>query len=340
MANTILRYGQIKEETAFDVQPPATGGVFIDINSVSLDVPSETDLIVPSSFGRAPRRKRAGFYQPSGNIAYAMDVRTIAFFMKWALGGYAFTAGAAPGPPATKNTHESWGSADRILKSFVARIGKDEFEHVFTGCVIDTIELEVEDEFVTCTAEIISARDARATQQAMATVFAALPAESPLTSQDATVRIGGTDESARVKSLTFSLANNADGEAGRGMGSRFARRVPVNERETTFSAELDFESMAQIERIWGGPNGPASSGAAEFPFEITLNGGSDGDCVIRLPRAHYTAVETQPEGREEAVQSVEGRAMTENVTLGDTTTTVSTDVYVKSRNNAPAISSA
>lgn len=331
------------EEASYAQDPsPAQGsGVYLDMRSSSLDVPNEADGIVPSAFGRSANQKFAGWYNPSGNVVYPVNIRTIVQILKWALGGYAFTAGAA-GPPVLPNVHEAWGSDSRILPSFAARVGKDQFEHLFRGCVVDSIQLEVEDTLVTCTVELATSVDAKQPLQLKSVVFAALPKERPIPFHGVRATIAGVLQNRKLKNLTLNVNNNADAESGRYLGSRYAGRVTVNERETTVNTEMDFTDMTQIERIWGGTEGPSDEGSIEFPMSLEFfggrdEGGQDQRLIVELPRVYYTAVETQPEGRSETSQPVQIRALTGEVTLADGTTKVQTDVYARVTNHASAV---
>ncbi|MGH3090233.1 MAG: hypothetical protein ACRDSJ_23365, partial [Rubrobacteraceae bacterium] len=209
MSDEILRYAELTEETEFAQEPPpaAGSGIYLDIASTSLDVPSETDGITESAFGRAARKKYAGWYSPEGNIVYQTNIRTIIHLFKWALGGYAFTAGAAavagpPAVPAQPNIHEAWGSDDRTIDSFLARMGKDQFEHMFRGCVISSIELEVEDEVVQLTVEVATRIDARQPLQSKSAVFQALPSEKDIPFHHVNASISGVLQQRKMKSLT------------------------------------------------------------------------------------------------------------------------------------------
>lgn len=97
MADRILRYIEVAEQSAFDVDDallPAQGtGVYLNMASSTLDTPGETNIEVPSAFGRAADEFEPGFYSPSGNVVYPVNIRTIVNFLKWGLGGYAFAAG-------------------------------------------------------------------------------------------------------------------------------------------------------------------------------------------------------------------------------------------------------
>jgi hypothetical protein len=304
--------------------------VFIDPRSIAMDVPSESDAIVPSAFGRAPNRKFAGFYAPSGDFSFNGNVRNLAHCLKWVLGGYAFTAG-------TPNIHESWGSDARILPSVQGRFGKDNFEHLFQGIVFDTLSIEVEDELSIVTIEANASKDAKAALQTPSAVLAALPIEIEIPFTKVTVTFNGVVQARKVKSLTFNIGNNSDPEMGRYLGSRYAGRIPANEREVTIECEVDFSDTAEIERIWGGASGPTDAGSATFPVELTFAGASGQSCTVQLPKFFWQTVETQPEEREEIAQALEGRALSSSVTLDDAATTVVTDCYTKTLTTASEV---
>lgn len=342
MANDILRYAELVEEAEY---APASSylaanakSVFIDPRSIAMDVPSESDAIVPSAFGRAPNRKYAGFYAPSGDFAFNGNVRNLAHCLKWVLGGYAFTAGATPG--TDPNIHESWGSDTRILPSVQARMGKDNFEHLFQGMVFDTLSIEVEDELSIVTIEANASKDGKAALQSPAAVLAALPIEIEIPFTKVTVTFNGVVQARKVKTLTFNIGNNSDPEMGRYLGSRYAGRIPANEREVTIECEVDFSDTSEIERIWGGANGPTDIGSSTFPVELTFAGAAGQSCSIQLPKFFWQTVETQPEEREEISQSLEGRALASSVELEDGTTTIVSDCYTKTLTMAPIVEAA
>jgi hypothetical protein len=339
----ILRYIELVEETAYAPATPylAAGSksVYLDPRSMSMDSATEADAIVESAFGRAPGRKYAGFYNPSGDFAFNANVRNMAHILKWVLGGYAFTAGS---PVTNPNIHEAWGADVRTLPSVQGRFGKDQFEHLFQGMIFDTLTLEVEDELTICTIESSAAKDGKASLQTAASVLTKLPTEIEIPFHAVTATINGVVQAAKVKNLSLSIANNIDAEAGRYLGSRYAGRIPANERETTLSMEMDFSDTTEIERLWGGATGPAASGATTFPCVLTFFGGNNASAVaqnmtITLPKFFYTAVGVQPEGRDEATQSIEGRALATSQTLNDGTTSVVTDIYAKTLSMQAAV---
>jgi len=314
---TRVRYAQFSEESEFNPSTTPDVQYTVDIVSSGLDVPGDTDLVYEGGLGRSSRTRRPGFYSPEGDVVYAFDIKTIAFMLKMALGGYKYTSeggGDIPDTDPTENfnLHEIWGTNDSILPSFTTRIGKDHFEHVFKGCVIDSLEINVEGEYAQATASINSAVDAKATIKTIEDIVDELPGEYPLAFYDLTsiIQNDGSDEEIRkdVKSFTLTINNNLDAEAGRGMGSRHPQRIIANNREITGSLDLFYKNTDAIEKIWGGSEGPSNSGATEFEQRLKFESGEYGEMEIEMPRVVYTSVEQQPSGTDELVVSASFKA--------------------------------
>lgn len=324
----ILRYAGFAEEN--DPGTAEDAKFHVDITSGGLDVPSDTEISYDGGLGRGKNIHRPGFYSPEGDIVWAVDIRTLASALKWALGGYEFTADE---PDVDTNLHEIWATDERILPSFTARLGKDLFEHVFKGCVVGSFELSVSDEFAELTMSVVSQQDEKATLKAIADL--SLPDEYPLSFVDSAVRLGsGLDDiSPDVREFTLSVDNGTDSSQGRGLGSRFPSRIPANERETTIDMTLFFGNLDQLERFWGGSDGPAAEGTAETELEFDLDAGDDGLATFRFPRVLFTSVAQAPSGRSEIEQSISAQAYLSTMQLNDGTTDVSTDMLV-SVNNA------
>lgn len=298
--SNVLRYLGICEESEYAEAPAPAATMHIDIASTTVDVPGDTQMIYGGGLARSPYIHRPGFYSPSGDIVYAFDIRTIGFFLKWALGGYDFLAGEP------LNTHTIYGANKNILDSFCARLGKDVFEHVFSGCVINTLTLKIEGAYCELTASIIAAKDSRVDLKALSELL--LPDEYPLAFHEVTAKIATVDQSAKIKGLTLVIANNMSAEAGRTVGSRYPRLIRAGERTVTVSKTLMFDDISELERYWGGTNEPSDLGASEFEVEINFDARSDGSLKILLPRFIYTSVEQKPSGRDEQVQATAGRA--------------------------------
>lgn len=328
----ILRYAGFAEEATYNPVTPPAADFHVDISSSSLDAATDTELEYGGGLGRSIRTHRPGFYSPSGNIAYAADIRTIASFLKWTLGGYEFTPTGGSG---SLNLHEFFGTDDRLLDSFTARLGKDVFEHVFTGCVVNSMQLSVSDQYAEATIDMVAAKDYTATLQDPNSLL--LPDEYPLSFPDVTTTIAASDVSAKVRSLTLDISNSADSSQGRGLGSRYPRRIPVSERTTTVDMSLWFDDITELQRFWGGSTGTNTAGVSETPITITLDAGDDGIALITLPRVVYTSVQQTGSGRTEIEQSISGRAYVDVVTLDDGVTEVQSEIVVAVENDEDEI---
>lgn len=325
----IVRYAGFANDPDPDAVAPAAK-FHVDLASATLDAPSDTEMVAPSGIGREARMHRPGFYSTSGNIVYAFDIRSIAEMLRWALGGYQYTA-LAP-VDAALHLHEMWGQAGIILPPFCARIGKDVFEHVHRGCSVNSIELAVEGDFTMCTVDVAARKDAKDTLKAIDALL--IPAEYPLAFHEVTVTRNSVDYSARVKSMTLSIANNANVEGGRSLGSRFARRITSLERDVRLNLNLYYDSTAELEAFWGGASGPADTGVAELPWELHFDAGDDGRMDIALPRVAHMTVPTQGSGRDEITQNISLKAYQDTITLNDGVTEVSSSILASVENGA------
>ena len=324
----ILRYAGIALEDGQQIESPSSADFHVDISGASLDAASDSHMEYEGGFGRGKRVHRPGFYSPSGNIVYAADIRTIVSMLYAALGGYEFTA---DGGENSLNLHEIWAVDDRNLPPFTARLGKDSFEHVFVGCIVNSIQFEVSDEFAELTVDVVSVKDKKASLLSLSSLL--LPEEYPLSFPDVKFSIGGEDRSADVRSLTLNVNNNANAEQGRGLGSRFPSRIPVDSREVELDLDIRYDNTAELEKFWGSSDGASSEGSVEDDMKVELDAGGDGSAEILIPRGLFTEIQIQPSGRSEIEQSVEVQAFSADVELEDAATTVTTDIYVRVSND-------
>jgi hypothetical protein len=310
----VRRYAGFGNEAVFGTAVPAE--FHVDMQSASLDAPSGTEMYYGGGLGRGIRTRRPGYYRPEGNVVYAWDIRTITHMLRWALGGYVFAADApAPGT----NRHEIFGSDEVLLPSFTSRIGKDVFEHVFAGCVVDSLELDLASDFLLATMAVSAQKDSKAVLQAEADLL--LPDEFPLAFHEVSLELPtASDVSADVRALKLTIANNLRGDAGRGIGSRFPRRLPAGQRDVTVALDLWYEDTERLESFWGAAAAASDNGAADLEARIVADAGADGQLAIDLPSAHFSQVQTQPQGRDEIVPSHELRAIVGDVELADAST--------------------
>lgn len=305
----VLRYAGFKKEESYGVRGTGEPAFHVDIASASLDTPSDVHMVYSGGLGKSARTFRPGFYSPAGNVVYAFDIDTIANVLKWTLNGYNFKAGEAGG----LNTHKIWANNSVTLDSLAVDLGKDVFEHQFQGCVIGSLEINVENEFCQATIDIKAKKDAKQTIKSACDLT--LPTGYPLAFHEVNatqmgVGSSGADVaiSADVRSLTLSIDNGLKVESGRSIGSRYPSRIPAYERQVTFNTKMMFNNTDELERFWGGASGPTDSGMEDFPLQFTFDSGDHGEMTILLPKVIYNGVKLQPSGRDEIVQEITGRA--------------------------------
>lgn len=289
----ITRYLSFVEEATHGT-PVLTGGETIDPLSAEME-PSGDTVLIYEGVSRLDRIVAAGQYLTEGSISTAFDNKAFPWFLKWALGGYEVTGTEAP------FTHRFFPQQSNLMKSFTSRIGKDIFEHVFSGCVVGTIGLELDDNFLTANVDVLSGKDQQQALNATPT-FTDGQVYAPCNAQ---VSIDGNDESTYVESFTLNIETGADNESGVTVGSRFPRRAFRGSFMVELEMTMSFFDDAQLERFWGDPAGPLNCMVNDFPITITLDTG----VTISLPRAVFTNVSIPLSGRDRIEQTVTARGL-------------------------------
>ncbi len=200
--------------------------------------------------------------------------------------------------------------------------------------MVGQLALAASDNLVQATVDVQSARDYRDDIKAIADLL--LPSSYPMAFHELTASLDSVDTSALIKSVEFTINNNASVADGRSIGARFPRRIPSNERSTTFALTLFWESLTELQQFWGDAEGVEPEGQLDIPVIFTFDAGDDGGAwaapktlEITLPRSWYTQSQQQASGRTELVQSVAGRALSGDITLADSVTIFDAEVYVK-----------
>ena len=321
------RYAGFTEEQFFNPANAPEAKFHIDIASASLDVPSDPNLHFEGGMSRGRKIIRPGYYVPAGNIIYPIDIRSIGYFLKWVLGKYKFTDGGGG-----TNTHELYPSEDTVLPSYTVRLGKDNFEHIFRGCVMNGLEIVVEDDFIFATLDNIGARDSKTTLKEIADLI--LFNEHNLSFIDASLALGAAvDYNCKIKGMTIGITNGADAAPGKGMGSRHPCRIPVGARNIDIKGNLWFEDSTEYEKFWGQANGPSSNGSTTEAIILTIDAGTDGSIELKFPKLMYTDIKTPPSGRAEIVQAFSGVALIDTITLDDAVTEIEAEILCTLKNN-------
>jgi hypothetical protein len=303
----VTRYLGFAEETTFGTAVAAVET--IDPGSAELD-PSGDQALIYEGVSRLDRIVAPAQYLSEGSIETPFDLESFPWFLKWAPGGYSVT-GTGP------YIHSFFPQDFALMKSFTARVGKDVFEHVFSGCVVSSLELELDDSFLTASIDVAGGKDSKATLQATPT-FTQGEIYAP---HQVTAEINGVDESAFIESFSIKIDTGADNESGVTIGSRFPRRAFRGAFEIEMELNLSFFSTAQLEKFWGTSTGPTSTTLLEF--DTTIKVGTD--VVIHIPRAVYTAMSQPLGGRDRIEQTATLRALVAENGSGPIAFTITND---------------
>ncbi|MFA5557937.1 MAG: phage tail tube protein [Methanofastidiosum sp.] len=319
------RYAGFCEEGSYNPSTAPDAKFHIDIASASLDSPSDPNLYLEGGLSRGRKIVRPGYYAPSGNIVYPIDIRSIGYFLKWTLGNYKFTEETGT------NTHEIWASEDTVLPSYTVRLGKDYFEHVFRGCVMNSLELVIEDNFIFATLDMVAAKDTKDDLKEIANLT--LFNEHNLSFVDASLTLGSVNYNCKIKGMTITISNEANAESGKGIGSRHPCRIPVGARNIDVKGNLWFENASEYAKFWGAVGGVSASGSSTEVMIVTIDSGTDGSIELNLPKFMYTDLKTSPSGRAEIVQAFSGIALLGDIILKDEITEIESELLITLLNN-------
>ncbi len=321
------RYAGFAEEFSFNPESTPEAVFHIDIASASLDVPSDPNLHFEGGMSRGRKIIRPGYYVPAGSIIYPIDIRSIGYFLKWVLGSYKFTEGVGT------HTHEIYPSEDMVLPSYTVRLGKDNFEHIFRGCVMNGLELSIEDNFIFATLDNIGARDTKGALKEIADLI--LFNEHNLSFIDATLALGSNPTvpyNCKIKGMTIAITNGADAGPGKGIGSRHPCRIPVGARNIDIKGNLWFEDSTEYAKFWGATGGVSKDGSTTEAMVVTIDSGVDGSMELNFPKLMYADIKTPPSGRAEIVQAFSGIALIDEITLADEITKIQAELLVTLEN--------
>jgi hypothetical protein len=317
----IFRYVGIGHEEEFGT--PVEGALFFDPASGTLDTPAGYENEVSGGMGRMNRRKMPGFYSPTGNVTLDVDINTLSYFLRGALDGYVFTSGG--GAPA-HNKHEFYGGNDNVLESWTMRLGKDVFEHVFQGCMINTFKLSVADKLASASVDILAQKDSKATLKTYSDIQSYIPEAYPLAFYNITAEVNGAGVSADVRSVDLTISNNLGRDSGRSIGSMYPATFKCGQRSVDVVMQMQFDDLTYLELFWGGETGPACTGSTQFPILLDYDNDEYGELGVSLPNCRLVSAPIQPRGKDTVYQTITCRAMlAEDVVLAYAST-VDTDI--------------
>lgn len=300
----ILRYLGIGLETDFGT--PVDAEVHMDITNGNLDSPSEPEMTYDGGLSRGIRVHKPGAYISEGTVGYAMDINSIFWLLYLVFGN--LTIDEEGEGPVLYDYNFVPKRHDLCLPSATFRLGKDHYEHVFPGCVVSQIEISVDDEFAQVTATVVGGKDIKADVIIDLSTLE-LPDQYPLAFHELNISLGGGDRSADINSITLTINNNANGDEGVKMGSRYPQKIYAGDIDVSASVDVDFVNMDEKEAFWGAAGGVSDDGSTTSDITLTFGTENDGDLIFTIPKLLLTEVPHQPSGRDTLVQSISGTAI-------------------------------
>lgn len=225
------RYVGIVKETTYGTDP-TSGYVFGEVDDESIkhtyDVMQRTDM---SRYGTAKSNTGKEFSEGDINMAMLADN-----FLGTVLTGLFPTDTVSGSSPTYTHTFTEAGT-DR---SFTVLVGREEKEHTYTGVAIDSLSVSANiNEYA-----MISASMMGRAESALDTVGASSPSfntNDPLYFADAKVFFNGDSTASNlVKSISFDINMNRDGDNACGLGdATYTRLPPFQRREISGTIEFN-----------------------------------------------------------------------------------------------------
>lgn len=306
--------------------------MYMDLGKCGIDAAQGAYLDLPT-MERTANRTKKGFYSPSGSSEYAMDLLSLQYFLRYAMGGYNFVDNADD--PDEFNIHEIYQTSSRILPSFSAFVGKDTFEHQFSGLVIDKIGISVSDGLCNCSFDVIGKQDFRDD----------LKNESEITKHEGyplafyEVRTYKDENDISPDITNWAWEHSNSGTAKQGQGSMFPSKIRANAAAPTLKIDMEFEDESLLQEYWGGANGPTPK-TDYFSLQSDFVDENGYMMNFKLPKCYLKNVPQTIEGSDVITQSLELGLLADVVTLNDESTKVKTPLLANILNDTPSLVSA
>lgn len=324
------RYWGIKEETTFGTEAPEpmTYDLTDGVASMGLDAPDDPNIPIPT-LNRFQTKHMPGFYSPSGGAEYTVDINSIGWFLKWALGGYKFTAGTGQNP----NKHEFWAQQGYTLKSFTSKVGKDTFEHKFLGCVINKLSINIENELLTIKLDMIAQKDKKDTLRNESALTLIDPDLFPIAFYNADTKIDNVSVKEIVSGWSMEFDNGMKAEDGQGQGSRHPYLFRSGSGKISTSIKKNFdEGSSELEKFWADADGVSDKHHTPFAVKEEFSSGTFGNMNISMPRCYYTKVPTDLKGGDPRQPELGVMPEASIITLADTATEVLSPLLITLEN--------
>jgi hypothetical protein len=204
-------------------------------------------------------------------------------------------------------------SDEKEMLSATFRLGKDTFEHVFTGCSIKTMKITASNDWIIVSIDVLAKVDGSDVVRTLPDIR--IPQGYPAQFNNIVVKksdYGATPaEDATVEKLTLTISSGAVPKMT--LGSRFARYHKAGEFSVSADMTLEFEDDTALNEFWGNDGGPSeSSDVKEKAYQFVINGSALGTVTLDIPRAEIKSLKTKQSGKDEIKQDLTVEALYDN----------------------------
>jgi len=302
--------------------------MYMDLGKCGIDAAQGAYIDLPTMDRTASRTKK-GFYSPSGSSEYAMDLISLQYFLRYFGGNYNFTDNSSTGE---FNLHEIYQTPNRKLPSFSAFVGKEKFEHQFSGCIIDKLGISVSDGLCNCNFDVLGRKDHRGPLKNESDIER--HEGYPLAFYEVNTYKDTEDWSPKITNWAWEGSNS--GAAIQGQGDMHPRKIRVNASAPTLKIDMEFEDESLLQEYWGGPDGPTPK-TETFSLQSDFVDENGYSMNFKLHKCYLKNVPQTLEGSDAITQSLEMGLLADIVTLDDGVTKAKTPWIASILNETPAL---
>lgn len=293
-----MRYLQFIKESEYGYTHENSPALTVEGNC-SLDVPDEPYIELPN-MQETNTTALKGYYVPDGDIEIGLDLQTAHVLLYYCLGGYTYDS--------TNKTHILYTKGGTELPSFTVcvgkenKVGKDGFEHIFRGVVVDSFSLDISEDLamlkMTCKAKIDFMADIKE--------FVDIPDYYPIAFYHLHAFLAGQDVSPDTNSYTLELNNNLAQDKGKGLGSMFPYYMPSDGKEINISTDIAFQGSKYLRMFWGATdeedNGPTED-VTFFDYKLKGHDRAENEIEVICPKCYFKSISQNLDGKEAIVHN-------------------------------------
>lgn len=300
MSENVGRFFGLSLEEEFGDLPENPNWFWSEFGSADISPPDTQYGTYEGATSRTPIYATPANYMCSGPVALPADIINIGWVLLGILGE---VESEYQGDGIWKHT---FTIADR-LPTFTFAVGKELYQHNYTGITLDSLSMEYDDNFVVLGLDVIGGKDEK--DDDPATVGVCDLPESILTSLMSTFERGGSDITPDIEEFELEINNNIEVDDNIPAAERYPKIAFPQQLEITINMDISFSDLETLEAFWGGANGPTIEVEEEaILIEFVQEEGAK-EITIKLPAAIAQSYSNPISGRDKIEQSISYQAI-------------------------------